>query len=492
MLIQQNTAQINFSNDDFIHLDREMAKRSLAEFVKMSWHIMEPATKLKWGWVMDVICEHLEAITYGTLTRHLVANVPPGSMKSLLVNVFWPAWEWGPAGMPYMRHTGTAHEEGLAIRDNRKARALVKSDFYQKRWPTQLDSSMDGKKEFGNINQGFMLARAFTSMTGRRADRVKLDDPISAFHANSPAHIEAARVAFLETLPTRVNNEESRIVVIMQRLNEMDVTGIILEKELDYEHLIIPMEYEADRVYPVSSLGWKDPRTEDGELMFPERFGQKQVDELKKTMGSYGVAGQLQQRPTPRGGGLFKEAWWGEYDELPKLKYRGIYADTAQKTKESSDYSVLQCWGVTYTGQAVLVDQVRGKWEAPDLLVETMKFWRKHKQMRGMGSLRYLKVEDKVSGTGLIQTLRRRGIPVLAIKRVVDKMTRAHDAAPLVESGNVLLPKNVGWVKGYIAEFGAFPNGANDDQVDPTMDALSDLIGPGHKAVGMLVKKRYR
>lgn len=466
---------MQLSPSDMIHLDREICKRSLAEFAKKAWHILEPGTPLKWGWVLDAICQHLEAVTYGEVTR-LLMNVPPGSMKSLLTGVIWPAWEWGPRGLSHLRHVGTAHEENLAVRDSRKCRDLIKSEWFQHRWPLRLDPAIDGKREFGNMDKGIIQSRAFTSMTGTRGDRVRLDDPISADNANSPAKLEAARIAFLETLPTRVNNDESAIVVIMQRLNEGDTSGIIMEKGLPYVHLWIPMEYEPEN-HCTTPIGWSDPRTEAGELMFPERFGAKQVAELKQTLGSYGVAGQLQQRPAPRGGGIFKDEWWHVVDALPDLEYRAIYADTAQKKETQHDYSVFECWGRTKSGKAILLDLVRGKWEAPELLIHARAFWAKHKAEKKYAPLRSFNVEDKSSGTGLIQTLKREGIPIKAIQRHRDKIVRGYDAAPLLESGQVQILGGQPWLSDFLTEASVFPNGANDDQLDPAMDAIMDMAG---------------
>jgi predicted phage terminase large subunit-like protein len=454
---------------DLLAVERELCRRSLAEFAKRAWHVLEPAAELKWGWALDAICEHLEAVTNGKITR-LLMNVPPGSMKSLLTGVIWPAWEWGPRDLAEMRFVGTAHEETLAIRDNRKCRDLIKSGWYQSLWPIELARDLDGKREFGNVRKGFRQARAFTSMTGVRGDRVILDDPISADNANSDAALEEARLAFTETLPTRVNNDKSAIVVVMQRLNEKDVSGVIKAMNLPYEHLCIPMRFEpAHRC--TTSIGWTDPRTTEGELMFPERFSEAQVQELERTLGSYGTAGQLQQRPAPRGGGIIKEAWFKYYTVLPALEFRIITADTAQKTGEENDYSVFQCWGRSTVGQAVLIDQVRGKWEAPELLVQARAFWHKH---RATGAtLRAMMVEDKVSGTGLIQTLRREGIAILPVQRNKDKLSRGHDAAPFIESGNVLLPIDAPWLSDYLAEAASFPGGVHDDQLDPTFDAIT-------------------
>lgn len=458
---------------DLLNVEREYCRRSLANFAKRAWRVLEPAAELKWGWALDAICLHLEAVTYGKITR-LLTNVPPGSMKSLLTSVIWPAWEWGPVGKSWMRYIGTAHEEQLAIRDSRRCRDLIKSDWYQKLWPIELSSDLDGKREFGNTKKGIRQARAFTSMTGARADRIILDDPLSADAANSEAKLEAARITFTETLPTRVNNEKSAVVVIMQRLNEKDTSGVILSMGLDYVHLCIPMRFEPERRC-TTSIGWSDPRTVEGELMFPERFSEAQVCDLEKTLGSYGTAGQLQQRPAPRGGGIIKTAWFGYWGSVPVIEYRAIFADTAQKTEEKNDYSVLQCWGRSAVGQAVLLDQIRGKWEAPELLTQARAFWFKHKSGASPAPLRAMYIEDKASGTGLIQTLRREGVPIIPVQRSRDKISRGYDAAPFIESGNVLLPQDVVWLSDFLAEVENFPGAAHDDQCDPMFDAIENI-----------------
>jgi len=465
---------VTITTADLLNIDREYCRRSLANFAKRAWLQLEPTTPLKWGWALDAICEHLEAVTDGKINR-LLMNVPPGSMKSLLTGVIWPAWEWGAKGMPSMRYVGTAHEEQLAIRDSRRCRDLIKSQWYQELWPLELLADLDGKREFGNVHKGVRQARAFTSMTGVRGDRVIIDDPISADAANSDAKLEAAKIAFTESIPTRVNNDKSAIVIIMQRLNERDISGVIQDMGLPYVHLCIPMRYERAR-HCTTSIGWSDPRTVEGELMFPDRFSDEQVRELEKSLGTYGSAGQLQQRPAPRGGGIISTAWFKFWTMLPQLEYRFITIDTAQKTGQQNDYSVMQCWARSIVGQAVMIDQVRGKWEAPELLVQARALWLKHQgDMRApalKAPLRGMYVEDKVSGTGLIQTLRREGLPVLAVQRNKDKISRAYDAAPFIESGNVILPQDAPWLSDFLGETSSFPAGAHDDQLDPMFDAI--------------------
>jgi predicted phage terminase large subunit-like protein len=249
------------------------------------------------------------------------------------------------------------------------------------------------------------------------------------------------------------------------------------------------MRFEASRrcVTPI----FTDPRKADGDLLFPERFSEAQVAQLEKDLGSYGAAGQLQQRPAPRGGGLFRQSWLNYWTALPRLEWRCIFADTAQKTGQENDWSVLQCWGRSITGQAVLIDMVRGKWEAPDLLVQARAFWSKHQAERDCGPLRAMKVEDKVSGTGLIQTLRREGIPVLPIPRDKDKLSRAHDGAPFMESGNVIVPEAAPWLSDFLSELTAFPSGAHDDQIDPMLDAIREVqVAPAVQSTPLIIPPR--
>jgi predicted phage terminase large subunit-like protein len=182
----------------------------------------------------------------------------------------------------------------------------------------------------------------------------------------------------------------------------------------------------------------------------------------------------MMQEPSPSGGGLFKREWWRYYTIEPEFEYRMMYADTAMKTAEQNDYSVMQCWG-KYKNDIYLIDQIRGKWEAPQLLTTAKAFWSKHKNSH-KSVLRKLEIEDKASGTGLIQQLKQDKIPVRAIQRNNDKVTRAYDSAPSIEAGNVYLNINAEYLNDYLTEFDLFPLGKHDDQVDPTMDAIANMI----------------
>lgn len=474
---------IELSPQDRIAFERELGRREFKFFVRMAWHVIEPATPLKWGWAMDAICDHLQAVSEGKFNRLLI-NIPPAMSKSILTGVMWCAWDW--TRNPWRRFLSASHSIGLSTRDSMKCRRLIESDWYQARWGLQLMQDQNAKQKFENKSTGFRQAAPFTSLTGERGDILNIDDPISVYDGNSDAALSECELVFNETVPTRLNNDDSAIVVTMQRVNERDVSGIILSKpELRYIHLNLPMRFEPDRrcVTPI----FTDPRTVDGELLFPERFSALKVNELEVSLGTYGTAGQLQQRPTPRGGGMFKELWWQYYmsTATPSFKLTVIYVDTAQKTEEKNDFSVFQLWGMGYDNRIYLVDQIRDKWEAPQLLTQARAFWNKHKS-RTNAPPRCMKIEDKSSGTGLIQQLQQGdkmqnipAIPVKAIQRNRDKVSRAYDVTPRIEQGQVVLLSDAPWLSEYLGEFRTFPNGAHDDMIDPTMDAITDLLISG-------------
>ena len=474
---------MQLTDADLIAIEREYCTRSLGNFAKRAWHVLEPATELKWGWAVEAICDHLEGVTRGDIYR-LLMNVPPGTMKSLLTSVIWPAWEWGPKGKQSMRYLGTAHKQDLAVRDSTKCRRLIQSDWYQRLWPIELTGDQNAKTKFENSATGFREAMAFTSMTGSRGDRVILDDPHSVDDANSRVKLSADVVTFREALPSRVNNDDSAIVIIMQRLAVGDVSDVALE--LGYEHLLIPMRYEAGRSKWV--LGKGDPRKIDGELMFPERFSEANVAELESSLGSHAVAGQLQQRPNPRGGRIVKTEWFQLYDVPPRIKHRVIYADTAQKTAEHNDYSVFEEWGLGEDGKLYLLDLIRGKWEIPELERRAPAFWNKAKGRDSvvMGQLRQMKIEDNASGTGLIQRMKLdHRIPVAGIKRTKDKYTRLTDVIGYIESGYVCLPRNAPFLSDFVGECEAFTaddSHPHDDQIDPMIDAINDMLAVGNTA----------
>lgn len=463
-----------------IDIEREACRRSLATFVREAWHVLEPGQPYIHGWHVEAVCAHLEAITAGDLTRLLI-NIPPGTMKSTLVSVFWPAWEWGPKGMPHIRFIGASHEQGLATRDTLKMRRLVTSEWYQQRWPLTLTGDQNQKTYYENASTGFRQACAVASMTGRRGDRVAWDDPHSAESALSVAHRETALRVFQETLPTRLNNpDSSAIVIVMQRLHEADVSGFILENDLGYEHLCLPMEFEADRCC-VTSIGFVDPRTEEGELLFPQRFPREVVERDKKVMGAMAVAGQFQQRPAPRGGGFFEWEKLQVVDAAPKMRAIVRYWDKAG-TDGAGAHTAGVKMGVGADGLFYVLDVARGQWAAP----QRERTIRATAELDGHGVGIWIEQEPgsggKESAESTIRSLA--GYTIKAERPSGDKATRAEPLAVQVEAGNVRLLRGP-WNQAFIDEVKTFPVGKYKDQVDAASGAFNKLAAP--RAVGILL-----
>ena len=460
-----------------IALDRQASARSLSEFVKRAWHVIEPATELKWGWALDAMCAHLEAVTEGEFLK-LLMNVPPGTMKSKLVSVFWPAWEWGPCKLPHHRYIATSHKQDLAVRDNLLCRRLIQSRWYQQRWPeVTLTTDQNEKKKFENTHTGFRESMAFTSMTGSRGSRVILDDPHSVDGANSTTELLNVRTTFKEALPTRVNDDDSAIVIIMQRLHQLDVSGIVLEelKGLGWVHLCLPMRFEANR--RCRTPIFKDPRKADGELLFPERFSEKKVKELESTLGSYAVAGQLQQRPAAREGAMFKREWFKEkiieLDDIPPLRQIVRHWDlAATKSKDAARTAGVKM-AVTEQGEYIVLHVHAMQQEGPRVKRKIVEY----AALDGMGTVVSLPQDPgqagKVQKADYAAALA--GYDFSIEVETGDKEARAQPFAAQCEAGNVYLVRG-SWNDLYLDELCMFPAGKFKDMVDASSGAFGRLV----------------
>jgi len=446
---------------------------SLSTFTKAAWHVLEPGQAYKHGWHIDAISDHLEAITAGQITRLLI-NVPPGTMKSLSVGVMWPAWEWGPRGLPHLRYLGTSHSHPLAIRDNLKMRRLVASEWYQERWGGnfRMMSDQNAKLKFENDKTGFREAMAFTGLTGSRGDRVLIDDPLSVDDAGSDVKRDAVNETFRESVPTRLNNpDSSAIVVVMQRLHENDVSGLILAKNFGYEHLMLPMEFEPERKC-YTSIGFQDPRTEDGELLFPSRFPREVVERDKAVMGSYATAGQFQQRPAPREGGMFKRGWFKTVRAIPVgTKFMRGW-DLAASTTATSAYTSGVKIGRKPDGSFVIAHVARDRLSpggVEKLIVNTAG--QDGKQCK-ISLPQDPGQAGKAQAGYLVKQLA--GFIVNATPESGDKSTRAEPLSAQAEAGNVEILEGP-WNEAFLDEICTFPNSTFKDQVDAATRAFNEL-----------------
>lgn len=445
------------------------ACRTLAGFVREAWPVLHPGTPYIHGWHIDAICAHLEAITDGRINRLLI-NVPPGTMKSLLVSVFWPAWEW--TFRPELQYLTTSYSEAYVKRDSRRMRDLVSSEWYQALWPLSLPRTAE--ISFENSRRGFREGKPFASLTGGRGDRVIIDDPHSTETAESEADRNTAIRVFRESVPTRLNDpERSAIIVIMQRLHEEDVSGQILKLGLGYEHLMLPMEFEPERRCR-TSIGFEDPRTEEGELLFPERFPRHVVERDKVPMGSYAVAGQFQQRPAPRSGGMFHRGDFEIVDAVPAGARRcraWDFAATVPKAGKQPDWTV--GLRMAYDGGIFYVEDVRrDRWSPGDV----EKNLRATASQDGTGVRIRIPEDPGAAGKADAATKVKllAGYDVTVVRPTGDKATRAKPASAQAEAGNVKLVRGA-WNEAFLDEVCSFPNGHHDDQVDAFADALNEL-----------------
>lgn len=451
---------------------RERCAR-LVGFVREAWPVLHPNTSYVYGWHIEAICEHLEAITDGRITRLLI-NVPPGTMKSLLVSVFWPAWEW--TFRPSLQYLTTSYSEGYVKRDSRRMRDLVNSDWYQQLWSDKVTLSRTAEISFENTARGSREGKPFASLTGGRGDRVVIDDPHSTETAESEAERENTTRIFRESVPTRLNDpERSAIVVIMQRLHERDVSGQILALKLGYDHLMLPMEFEPERRCS-TSIGFKDPRTSDGELLFPERFPRHVVERDKVPMGSYAVAGQFQQRPTPREGGKFKRAWFNGkiLDDVPKCIKWVRHWDLAATKKITAARTAGVKMGQTADGRYIVAHVTKTQDEGHEV----------RKLIKATASIDGKEVEislpqdpgqaGKVQAQELVSMLA--GWNARARPETGAKETRAEPYSAQCEAGNVYLVRG-SWNDDYLDELCLFPGGSFKDQVDASSGAFGRLVG---------------
>ena len=401
----------------------EECERSLLSFIRHHWEFVNPGEPFVEGWAIEAVCDHLEAVSRGEIKR-LAINVPPGFMKSLAVNVFHPAWEWGPLNMPHTRYISASYSSSLTERDNDRLIQVIMSDRYRRLWGNRFGPSKTwGKVQVANDKTGWKLATSVGGVgTGARATRLLIDDPNSVKEAESDLIRDETNRWFLEVMPSRLSDAATgTITVIQQRTHDDDVSGTIFKNELNYETLCIPMEYDASR-HCVTCIDWQDPRgTEDGDpyrealsenerheqagiLAFPERFAPAEVSELKRTMGPYAYAGQYQQYPVPRGGAIFKEEWWrvwppedspdppvGRGVTFPPFEYVVASVDSAYTEKEENDPSamvVLGIWratGKSRTPPRLVSDdgQLLRMEDDQQIKIMLIYAWEKHLELRG-------------------------------------------------------------------------------------------------------------
>lgn len=474
--------------------EAELCRRSLRMFIRKIWPVLEPDREYRHNWHIDVLCDELEALTRGEITREVV-NVPPGTMKSLLISVIWPAWIW--ASTPSAKFLKATYSDYLSVRDNVKLRNIIESPWYQKHYDVELVGDQNQKQMFKTSEGGWSVATSVGGKgTGEHPHYVIIDDPITALDARSKAARDEVINWFTGTISSRGVALDVRVIIVMQRLNEDDLSGHQIAKGARL--LKLPMRYEPFRAKTEKDPGNvpdpRDPRTEAGELLWPEVFTEAKVTKLELDLGPYDTAGQLQQRPAPEGGGLFQREWFKFVDAGPTIARRvrgwdtgatagGGDATAGVRIAEppgpvNAETGAAEGLGLFYIEDVVIANADPTGVEA--LMLQTSR-------ADGMGVAQREQREGGSAGKTVTASRARRLLKGFDYAEVIvshDKVTLSKPLRAQVQAGNVYIVRDqgrggrngTGWNEDFIREFCAFPTGKHDDQVDGGTTAFNALV----------------
>ncbi len=458
-----------------LELDYAKAEKSFSHFFKAAWSILEPTTPRLDNWHQEAIAEYLEATLAGDITR-LIINMPPRYSKSLLVTVMFPAWCW--IRDPSLKFINASYAEDLAVKHAVDRRILMQSNWYQAAWSNkfQFSNEQNQKSEYINDKRGSMVAVGMLgAVTGKGGDYVIIDDPHNPKKAESDAERKSAVEAFDSTFTTRLDNKKTgRIIVVMQRLHFKDLTGHLLDKKAEGEHwtqLKLPGEAPRRTVITLPLSKRKVIRNE-GDILHPDREGAKELASMKVSLGSYGYAGQYDQNPTPRAGGLFKKSYWRYFIQVPPRFDEIIQTwDMTFKDLTTSDYVAGLVLG--RLGADIYVLDAKhaqmGFSKSRDAVIELSR--------RHPLATRKL-IENKANGPAIQDNLKSKIPGIILVEPEGSKMERAALVEPWFEAGNILLPHpNIAqpWVKNLIDEAASFPKGEHDDLVDALTQGVKYL-----------------
>ena len=446
---------------------RVLLRQDFCSFVQRCFHDLNPQAEFHMNWHLQVLAAKLDAVRRGTI-RRLIVNIPPRHLKSLCASVALPAWCLGHE--PTSQVLCVSYAQDLSDKLARDCRGIMASGWYRQLFPTRLSPKRQAVGEFATTGNGFRLATSVGGvLTGRGADLIVIDDPLKPEEALSDAQRSAANAWYDHTLYSRLNDKRTgAIVLIMQRLHEDDLVGHVLEQEA-WEVVRFPAIAEADEEHRIETVLWpRRFRRGTADVLHPAREPQVTLDAIRRTLGEYNFAGRYQQAPSPLGGGLVRREWFRTYapSDLPGRFDRVVQSwDTANKATELSDFSVCTTWGIVGKN-AYLLHVLRRRMDYPDL----KRAVRDQQRLHGAG---VVLIEDKASGTQLIQELIREGLhAVQRCRPELDKTMRLHAQTAIIENGFVYLPQTGAWLDAYLHELTTFPRAKHDDQTDSTSQFL--------------------
>jgi len=450
-----------------------LMRRDLMSFIERSFCELNPQTAFSKSPHIEVLASRLEGCRHGK-TKRLIVNLPPRSLKSHAATVAFPAWLLGHN--PAIQIICASYGQELADKHARDCRTLMASEFYQRLFPrTRLSSEKKSVNEFLTTTEGFRMSTSVGGvLTGRGADVIILDDPLKPDEALSETRRTSVNDWYDNTLVSRLNSKEHGIIIIvMQRLHQDDLVGHVLSQQ-GWEVLSFPAIAEEDEVHIIKNVWgrrWFERKT--GEVLQPDRESRLTLEGIRAAIGSYNFASQYQQTPVPLGGAIVKTEWLKYYGpgDLPERFVCVLQSwDTANKSGELNDFSVCTTWGAMFD-RYYLLDVFRRRLDYPELKRAVHGQARQHRADKVL-------IEDKASGTQLIQDLSLEGLYGVKPYDPLpgnDKILRLYAQSAEFESGRVLLPRSAPWLDEYVREITAFPGSKYDDQVDSTTQALDHL-----------------
>ncbi|MGC2697745.1 MAG: phage terminase large subunit [Candidatus Angelobacter sp.] len=453
---------------------------TLKTFVEQAWQILEPVSTLQWNWHLDLICDYLTLIqqgdfkqTCGLECEGIIFNVPPRTMKSLLITVFFPIWVW--TTHPERRFMFVSYSEKLSTQHSVFRRGVIESDWYQRRWGKMFSFSRDQnlKSHYENSKRGTMFSTGMqATATGMGGDVLIFDDPLNPEQAISQVEREAVNLRFDTTFRSRINDPAKGVkIIIMQRLHELDLTGHVLGREASsWKHVSLPAIVTEDKTWEFPSDNCTHS-LKAGELLWPQRLPQGFLDSQRIGMGSWAFHGQYQQSPAPLDGGIVKRQWVRFYRQLPeKFEFMVQSWDCTFSGGSDNDFVAGQVWARSGGKFYMLPYRAYDRLDFGPTMAAIKACHAKFPQAHAV------LIEDKANGPAIISELQKEIAGVVAVNPEGGKIARAQATAPLWESGSIELPDpqifGCAWMEDYLHNLCAFPKAAHDDDMDATSQAL--------------------
>jgi predicted phage terminase large subunit-like protein len=448
-------------------------RKDFVSFVRKVFHALNPGAILHMNWHIYAIAFYLELVRLGRVKR-LIINVPARSLKSIMCSVAFPAYALGHD--PTKRLIVVSYSADVAIKHGNDFRTVVNSAEYHAIFPGMHISAMkNSQSEVVTTLNGFRLAMSVDgALTGRGGDIIIVDDPIAAMAAGSQKSREHVANWFFNTALSRLDNKQNgAIVLVMQRLHEDDLAGVLLRGPDEWTVLSLPAIADQDEETPIGN-GQVHFR-HAGDVLHPERESREVLESMRARIGEETFAAQYQQQPMPPGGAMIKRAWLRRYDQLPTSGQRIQSWDVANKQGEENDFSVCTTW-LVHENRYYLIDVLRGRFDFP-----TLK--RKVSEQAKLNKANQILIEDAGFGTALIQELKTADFSVIGVKPEYDKKIRMAIQSGKFENGQVFFPREAPWLRVFEDELFTFPNSRHDDQVDSISQAL------GHKIASFWTKE---